>query len=191
MNKVLVILGSTREKRNGEKVANWFMSQVDGKFPEMEFELADLKELDLPWFNSAISPSFADKKYDDPKVQAWSKKVESFDAFVIVAAEYNHGYTAPLKNALDLLHPEWHNKPVTFLSYGGAAAGARAVEQLRQVVIELEMAPIRTGIHIAKFGMVFDDKGEITDPSYLKQVEPLVKQLQWWTQALKAAREKK
>jgi NAD(P)H-dependent FMN reductase len=166
------------------------MNEVSGKYPEMEFELVDLKELDLPWFTSATSPSMANKQYTDPKVQEWSKMVDAADAFIIVNPEYNHGYTAPLKNALDHLYPEWNNKPVAFVSYGGMVGGSRAVQMLRQVAIELQMAPIREGIHIPFIWSALDENGNPKDPIYAQSIEKKIKQLQWWADALKVARGK-
>jgi len=189
MLKTLVILASTREGRTGEKIANWFMDQVNGKYPDFEFELVDLKELNLPWFETG-NPSAMDKKYNDEKIQQWSQKVDGADAFIVITPEYNHGYSAPLKNALDHLFPEWAKKPMAFVSYGGSAGGARSVEQLRQVAVELEMAPIRIGVHIVRAWSELDESGNLQNPAYAKMLESLMQQLKWWGEALQTARQK-
>lgn len=188
MIKVLVVLASTREPRTGEKIAKWYMDQISGKYPEMEFESVDLKELNLPWFHLG-SPKEKDKKYEDEITQQWSDKVDQADAFVIINPEYNRGYPAPLKNALDTLYSEWNNKPIAFISCGASAGGARAVEQLRLVSIELQMAPIREGIHIINVWNEFNDQGGVKSPDYTKSIDRQIKQLQWWADALKNARE--
>jgi NAD(P)H-dependent FMN reductase len=110
------------------------------------------------------------------------------DGYVFVTPEYNFGYPAVLKNALDHIYHEWNNKPVGFVSYGGGAGGSRAVQQLRQVVVELQMAPIRAGIVIPFARRLFDESGGIKDEAYDGRANALLEQLLWWTRALKAAR---
>lgn len=107
----------------------------------------DLRDYPLPFFNDATSPSQRGGKYPESAIQKWADKIAAADAFIIVSPEYNHGYPGVLKNALDSICPEWANKPVGFLSYG-SAGGARSIEQLRQVVIELGMLPIKNSINL-------------------------------------------
>lgn len=131
--------------------------------------------------------------YTDETVARWAKKIAAADAYIAVTPEYNHGYSAVLKNAFDHLYHEWNNKPIGFLSYG-SVGGARSVEQLRQIAIELQMAPIRNAIYIANFWSLLDTNGQAKPGSFTslaENAEKLFSQLNWWAKALKTAREKK
>ena len=117
------------------------------------------------------------------------EKIAQADGYIIVTPEYNHSFSAVLKNALDHGYHEWSNKPAAFVSYsGGAVGGARAVEQLRLVVIELQMAPIREGVHVGGVRQVFDEQGHMTVTTYDDRLLALFRQLRWWGDALQAAR---
>ena len=118
MTKIQIILGSTREGRNGEKVFKW-ITEIAKKNKNFEIETIDLKEWNLPMFNDPKPPFMGEYSYDYTK--KWSKKISEGDGYVIVTPEYNHGYSAALKNALDHLYKEWNNKPVAFVSYGGSS----------------------------------------------------------------------
>lgn len=150
MEKILpvihVIIGSTRPKRFSEKAARYIFDELKKK-QEIHTELIDLRDWPLPFYDEPISPSVNKGNYSNALGKQWAAKVGEADGYIIVTPEYNHGYTAVLKNALDWVFAEWNEKPVGFVSYG-SALGARAVEQLRQVVIELRMVPIRTAVHI-------------------------------------------
>lgn len=195
--KIKIIVGSTRQGRFSEKPAQWIFEEAK-KLKGVEAELLDLRDYPMPFFDSPMSPSMAKGQYANETIKKWAEKINDGDAFIIVAQEYNHGYSAVLKNALDVIYPEWNKKPVGFVSYGGVL-GARAVEQLRQVAIELQMAPIRNAIHIpvdiffaAMMGKgpsgpeMFEPmrKGPMGDP-----VERFFNDILWWARALKAARE--
>jgi NAD(P)H-dependent FMN reductase len=143
---IQVIIGSTRQGRYSEKPAHWIFSEL-GKLESVNPELVDLRDYPLPFFDEAISPMKLNGTYTNPAISRWSEKVKQADAFIIIAPEYNHGYTAVLKNAIDHLYPEWNHKPVGFLSYG-TVGGARVIEQLRLVAIELQLLPIKNAIHI-------------------------------------------
>lgn len=147
--KIQIILGSTRKGRFSEKIAAWVMEQVKN-IPEIEFELLDLRQYPLPFFDEPISPSQIKEPYSNPAVAKWTQKIAEGDAYLVVTPEYNHGYPAVLKNALDYVHKEWAGKKVGFVGFGTLGA-ARAIEQLRQVVIELQMIPIKAAVHITKF----------------------------------------
>lgn len=181
--KILVILGSTRDGRRGEKVANWAMS-VLSKRSDANFELVDLRDWDFPFYNLPASPSTEKGMYQSEIQKKWGEKIESADGFILITPEYNHGYSAVLKNALDYLWFEWNHKPVTFISYGGGAGGVRAVEQLRQVAIELEMVPIREAVLISGIRGAFDEKGNIKDESFNHRLEGVVDKLILWTKNL-------
>jgi len=180
----MFILGSTRDGRNGAKVYDWVKSLAKNR-KDFDAEFVDLKDWNLPYLTDANSPSQG--KYADKKTQEWSKKVASAEGFLVVTPEYNHGYPAVLKNHLDVLYAEWNNKPIGFVSYGGSAAGARSVEQLRLVSIELQMAPIRESLGIPIFTQSFDDKGKLPE-YYEKKLTGQLDQLVWWANALKSAR---
>ncbi len=144
--KICIILGSIRNGRFGERPAKWINEELK-TWEGVDVDFVDLKDYPMPFFDSPTSPSMMEKKYQNENVQKWSAKVDNADAFIIISPEYNHGYSSVLKNALDWLSPEWSRKAVGFVSYG-SASGARAIEQLREVAIELNMAPIRKSVHI-------------------------------------------
>jgi len=146
MVNIQIIVGSTRKGRYSDKPAQWIYTELLA-VPEVKAEIVDLRDYDLPFFNEAVSPSRLNKQYSQPEIIKWSAKVDQADAFIIISPEYNHGYTAVLKNALDHLYSEWGHKPVGFISYGGVS-GARVIEQIRLVSIELQMLPIKNAIHI-------------------------------------------
>ena len=145
MPKLHVILASTRPGRAGEPIADWFVERAlaHGAF---DVELVDLAEVALPFMDEPNHPRL--RRYTQEHTKAWSARVDSADAFVFVTPEYNYGLTAPLKNAIDYLHFEWQHKPVGFVSYGGVAAGTRAVQMLKQVVTTLKMVPIFEAVSI-------------------------------------------
>ncbi len=144
--KIKVIIGSTRQTRFSEKPAQWIFEEAK-KCEGAEMELLDLRDYPMPFFDDPTPPSMAGGVYANETVKKWAEKINDGDAFIMVTPEYNHGYPAVLKNALDVLFPEWNRKPVGFVGYG-SAMGVRAVEQLRLVVVELQMTPIRNAIHI-------------------------------------------
>ena len=156
--KLLVIIASTRPGRIGVPVANWFMEQAavhDG----FELELVDLYELDLPLLDEPNHPRL--RQYTKEHTKAWSATVDSADAVVFVTAEYNHSYTAALKNAIDYLHNEWHHKPLGFVSYGGVAAGTRAMQALKPVAIALALVPVVAAVNIPFVQQFRADDGTI------------------------------
>lgn len=143
---IQIILGSTREGRFSEKPARYIYDEL-AKRQDAEAELVDLRDWPLPFFDQSVTPSYKKEPYPHEIVERWSAKVGGADGFIIVTPEYNHGYPAVLKNALDWVFKEWAHKPVGFVSYG-SVSGARSVEQLREVSIELGLVPIRPAIHI-------------------------------------------
>lgn len=188
--KVQVILGSTRPERFSEKVGKWVFEQISNN-SEIEAELVDLRDYPLPFFDEPVSPAMFEmmkKDYSNEVAKKWARKVAEADAYIIVTPEYNHGYSAVLKNALDYAYSQWNNKPITFVAYG-SMGGARSVEQLRQVAIELQMAPIKEALYFPKFWETFDDNGQPKDPKTNDSLNSLLAQLLWWAKALKEARE--
>ena len=145
MTRIGIILGSTRPGRNGEQVAKW-VYDIASRRDDAEFELVDLRDFPLPHLDEAVPPSLGQYQHDHTK--DWADKIASFDGFVIVTPEYNHGTSGVLKNAIDYLYAEWNNKAVGFVSYG-SVGGARAVEHLRLVVGELQMADVRQQVALS------------------------------------------
>ncbi len=139
MTRIGIILGSTRPNRNGEQVARWVLD-VASRRRDARFELLDLRDYPLPHLDEPLPPSFG--QYQGDHTKRWAAKIASFDGFVIVTPEYNHSTSGVLKNAIDYLYAEWNNKAIGFVSYG-ATGGARAVEHLRLIAGELQMADVR------------------------------------------------
>ena len=176
---VVVILGSTREGRFAPTVARWFMSQAATRY-DMDVTLIDLADVDLP---SAYPSQRSDS------VNAFVRRIGQADAYVVVTPEYNHGYPASLKQAIDLPYDEWRAKPVGFVSYGGVSGGLRAVEQLRQVFAELHVATMRDTVSFHLVGGRFDRGGDPYDPDGCNlAAATMLDQLAWWGTALRAAR---
>lgn len=186
MLKIQIILGSTRPERQSEKVGKWIGSQVS-KNKDLTAEILDLRDYPMPFFNESVPPAMLDGKYSDKTVMKWVSKVKEGDGYIIIAPEYNHGYPAVLKNALDYPYSEWHNKPVAFVSYGGAS-GARSVEQLRQVVSELRMVDLRDAVQLTGVMQAFDEKGQPKDLKLNDFAAKMIDSLVWWAGILKQAR---
>lgn len=188
--KIGVILGSIRKVRRGERVAKWLMSQLP-KSKDVKFELLDLRDYPLPFYNESTSPDSLENGYSNKMATKWAAKIGEMDAFIIITPEYNHGPNAVLKNALDWVYNQWNKKPVAFVSYSpGAAGGIRAVEQLRLISIELQMAPIRDAVHISHVLDTIDENGTLLQGHYNERLSKALDQLLWWAKALKPAREK-
>lgn len=191
MFNIQIILGSTREGRAGEKVANWVIKELR-EFKEIHTELLDLKDYPMPFYGEVLPVETLHHHYKAENAEKWVNKVKEADGYIIITPEYNHGYSAVLKNALDYAYEEWNKKPVAFISYGGVAGGARAVEQLKQVAVELQMAPLRESVHINKIWEAFDkEDGKLVDQEeHSKKLKTVAEHLIWWTDALKTKREK-
>jgi NAD(P)H-dependent FMN reductase len=166
MPKLIIIIASTRPGRVGLPVANWFVDQVT-EHGSFDLEVADLAELSLPLLDEPNHPRL--RRYTKDHTRAWSAIVDSADAVALVTSEYNYGYPAALKNAIDYLHHEWRHKPVGFVSYGGVAAGTRAVQQLKQVVTALAMVPAVASVNIPFVAQFLDDEGVIRGNEIMEQ----------------------
>ena len=183
---IQVIVGSVREGRRAKPVADWVCAHAANR-PDCTLELVDLKDWNLPLMSLAKPPIMGD--YEDPRQQRWAQKIAQGDGYLFVAPEYNHGYSPALKNALDYLYGEWIRKPASFITYGGVA-GARGVEQLRLVLVELRMAPLRDALHIADIGHKLDDGVFDGDANDASQLDVMLDDLVWWGSALTTARRK-
>jgi NAD(P)H-dependent FMN reductase len=166
MPTLMIVIASTRPGRIGLPVAQWFEAQAreHGAF---EIEVADLAEIDLPFMDEPAHPRL--KQYTKAHTRRWSAQVEAADAFAFVMPEYNYGFTAPLKNAIDFLHDEWKYKPVGLVSYGGVSAGTRAAQMLKQVVTTLKMTPLPEAVSIPFVSQFVDDDGVIQPNPTMQQ----------------------
>jgi NAD(P)H-dependent FMN reductase len=186
--RLAIVIGSIRPNRFADHPAQWIatLARQRGDF---DVDMIDLKDYPMPLFAEEASPAYAPSKSE--VARRWQQKVTGFDAYIFTAAEYNHGPAPALKNALDYAYKEWSNKPVAFVGYGGVG-GARAIEQLRLNAIELQMAPIRTAVHILfpDYLAVVKEGKKLGDLPHLNQAgKDMLDQLAWWTGALKAARD--
>src|ERR1700752_4632740 len=147
MLRIAIIIGSTRPGRKAEAVAKW-VYEIAQKRSDAEFELVDIKDFNLPLLDEPVPPIMG--QYNQPHTKIWAAKISSFDGYVFVTPEYNHGISGALKNAIDFLFAEWNNKAAGFVSYGGVG-GARAVEHLRLVMGELQVADVRAQVALSLF----------------------------------------
>lgn len=188
--RIQVILASTRPGRFGEKPATWLMDRLSAR-SDMVVELIDLRDYPLPMFDRPTSPARTLRDYPSEEVARWGRTLDEADGFVVVTSEYNHGYPASLKNALDHVFPELSRKPVAFVGYGNVG-GARAIEQLRLVAVEFEMAPLRHAIHILPElmlpAMQADPFSVELFQSLDERLDVAASNLVWWANALAAAR---
>ena len=192
MTRIAVIISSTREGRFADVPARWVVAELS-EIPEIEVDLVDLRDHPLPEYDIP-TPARTPRKYPSDAIARFAEHIDRADAFIVLAAEYNHGYTAALKNAMDHLFVEWTRKPIAFVGWG-SVGGARAIEQLRQVAVEFEMAPIRYAVHILgdvmRPIMMAEDR---FDPSLMEPMKPrldlLINDLRWWAAALAEARAK-
>jgi NAD(P)H-dependent FMN reductase len=180
-----VIIGSTRPGRIGEAFARWFVPLAE-KHDVFDVELIDLAEVNLPLMDEPHHPRLA--KYQHEHTKQWSATISRADAFVFVTPEYNYGYGAALKNAIDYLHNEWADKAVGFVSYGGVAAGTRAVQQLRQVLSALRMVTAVEAVNLPFAAQFLDDDREVqANDVMLTSVDAMLNELARLTARLRPA----
>jgi NAD(P)H-dependent FMN reductase len=166
MPNLTIIIGSTRPGRAGAAIGQWFAARAR-KHGGFDVNVVDLAELGLPLLDEPNHPRL--QQYTQQHTKDWSAVIDAADAIVFVTAEYNHGYPAALKNAIDFLHHEWRNKPVGFVSYGGVAAGTRAVQQLKQVVTALRMLPVYDNVNIPFHAKLIDSEGVLQPNEVMDQ----------------------
>jgi NAD(P)H-dependent FMN reductase len=188
--RIQVILASTRPGRFGERPAAWLMDRLSTR-SDLVAELIDLRDHPLPIFDQPVPPARTLRNYPTEEIARWGRTLDAADGFVVVTPEYNHSYPASLKNALDYVFPELGRKPIAFVGYG-SVGGARAVEQLRLVAVEFEMAPLRHAIHILPELMVPARNADPFTPDLLApldgRLDLAATDLAWWSRALAAAR---
>ena len=182
-----IIIASTRPGRVGPSVASWINERAiaHGGF---DVELIDLAEVNLPMFDEPKHPRF--RQYVHQHTKDWSATIDRADAFIFVIPEYNYGFNAAIKNAIDYLNAEWQHKPVGFVSYGGVAAGTRAVQMLKQVVTTLKMVPMFDAVNIP-FVQQFLDADRKLQPNDIMEAAAtaMLDELVRWTASLRALRQ--
>src|SRR6267142_69084 len=190
MTVISVIVGSTREGRFSEKPAKWILQHLK-KREGVDARLLDLRDFPMPFFDQLLPPAMPGRPaFKREVVQKWTAAIAQSDGFVFVTPEYNYGPAAVLKNAIDWVYPEWHRKAAGFVSYG-SAMGARSVQQLRETAIEIQLAPIRSSVHIPVATLWAHYQGGDVDAGLAELEAPavaLIEDLLWWTAALKTAR---
>lgn len=184
MIKVAIIIGSTRPGRKAEAVARW-VHEIGRKRGDAEYEVVDIQDFNLPLLDEPVPPSMG--QYSKPHTKAWAAKIASFDAYVFVTPEYNHAPSGALKNAIDYLYAEWNNKAAGFVSYG-SASGVRAVEQLRLIMGELQVADVRAQVMLSLF-TDFENFTTFKPAAFHeKSVNAMLDQLVAWGAAMKTLR---
>ena len=187
MPKIAIIIGSTRPTRFADKPAAWLQGIVAQR-TDAEYEFLDLRDYPMPFFDEVASNAWAPTQNE--VARRWQQKIGAFDGYIFLTPEYNHAPSAVLKNALDQAYVEWVRKPAAFVGYGSVGA-ARAIEQLRLIAVELQMAPTRTGVHIqgADFLGAWQQGAALEDMTHLQPgVQAMLDELTWWANALSAAR---
>lgn len=188
--KIAIIISSTREGRFADKPAQWLLEKAKAR-SEFDVEIVDLRDFDLPFFDEVASNAWVPTQ--DPKAVAWQNKIGEFDGYIFLVAEYNRSITGVLKNALDQAYVEWVRKPAAYVGYGSVGA-ARAIEQLRLISVELQMVPVRQGVHIggSDFFTVWsggkNEPMETIEPAVGPSLNDLFENLAWWANTTKAAR---
>ncbi len=186
MIKLAIIIGSTRPGRKGEAVAKW-VYEIAKNRSDAEYELVDIKDFNLPILDEPVPPAM--QQYSQEHTKVWSQKIASFDGFVFVTPEYNHSTSGALKNAIDYLYKEWNNKSAGFVAYG-SAGGTRAVEHLRLIMGELQVADVRGQVALSLM-TDFENFSVFKPASYHeKTLNTMFEQVVSWATALKTLREK-
>ncbi|WP_127498014.1 NADPH-dependent FMN reductase [Actinoplanes solisilvae] len=184
MTKIGIILGSTRPGRNGEAVAKWVLD-IASKRSDAEYELVDLLDYNLPHLDEAVPPSM--DMYSKPHTLEWAQKIDSFDGFIIVTPEYNHSTSGALKNAIDFLYKEWNNKAVGFVGYG-SVGGARAVEHLRLISAELQLADVRAQVLLSLMNDFENFSKFLPNDYQVQALNTVLDQTVAWSKALEPLR---
>ena len=186
MINIAIIIGSTRPGRVGEDVAKWVF-QITQQRKDAKFELVDIIDFNLPLLDEPVPAAMG--QYSKPHTKAWAAKIDAFDAYVFVTPEYNHATCGALKNAIDFLYQEWNNKAAGFVSYG-SAGGTRAVENLRLIMAELQMASVRNQVILSLSADFENYRVFKPQAHHEKSVNEMLNQLVAWGKALKTCRKK-
>lgn len=188
MLKIKVIAGSIRPGRFNIQPANWILNILKER-TDVEVEFVDLEKINLPFLDEPVPPS--QRKYSKEHTFSWSKMIDETDGFIMVTPEYNHSFSPVLKNAIDYLYEEWNYKPVSFISYGSLAGGARSVEHLRGVAGELKMFDLREQILLPNYWDNLNEKGEYQfNERHVNAAKGIIDDTIFWSGVMKEAREK-
>lgn len=189
MTKIKIILGTTRPERFGEQPANWILNLAKEQ-GGAEFELVDLRAVNLPLFDEPVPPAMGAEPAGD-HTKEWASIVDEADGFIIVTGEYDHTIPAALTNAIQYLAKEWANKPVAYVGYGAAAGGARAIEHLRQMDGQLSQFDISEHVTIPNYWSQMDEQGAWTPNDHqLSDAKKMIETIVFWTDVFKDARAK-
>jgi NAD(P)H-dependent FMN reductase len=183
---IAIILGSTRPGRNGKAVADWVTDKAAAR-TAANYELVDLVDHPLPHIDEALPPTMG--QYTGEHTKKWAKKIGSYDGFIFVTPEYNHSTSGVLKNAIDYLYAEWNNKAAAFVSYG-SLGGARAIEHLRAILSELQVAHVRQQLSFSMFTDFENFSTFAPGPQHDEAAVVLFDQLESWAEAMKTVRER-
>ncbi|MBU1306383.1 MAG: NAD(P)H-dependent oxidoreductase [Alphaproteobacteria bacterium] len=186
--RIGIIISTTRQGRFGERVAGWVAEQAAAR-QDFETEIVDLRDFPLPFFDAVASPAYV--PIETPEARKWANKIAELDGYVFITAEYNHAISGVLKNAMDYLYAEPNRKPAAFVGYG-AVGGARAVEQLRLIAIELDIVPLKKAVHINMeplIGMLREGKDFADYPYLAPTVTTMLDELSWYAHTLRAGRQ--
>ncbi|HKJ30469.1 MAG TPA: NADPH-dependent FMN reductase [Balneolales bacterium] len=187
MAELRIITSTTRPGRKSPVIASWIAEKARGYVP-FNVEILDLAKIDLPMMNEPNHPRL--RKYQHVHTQKWSQMVDTSDAFIFIIAEYNHGFTAPLKNAIDYLSQEWAYKPVGLVSYGGVAGGTRSVHMLKEILTALKMVPLSEGVSIPFIQNFINEDDEFVANEIIDQsADVMLTELLRWTDTLQSMRE--
>jgi NAD(P)H-dependent FMN reductase len=184
MIRLAIIIGSTRPGRKADAVARW-VHEIAKKRNDAEFEVVGILDFNLPLLDEQVPPAMG--QYSKPHTKAWAAKIASFDGFVFVTPEYNHGTSGALKNAIDFLYKEWNNKAAGFVGYG-SAGGVRAVEHLRLVMGELMVADVRAQVMLSLYTDFENFSTFKPAPHHEKSVTTMLEQVITWGKALQIVR---
>jgi len=189
MVTIKIILGSVRPTRFGTQPADWLMELSKQYASRATFELVDLAEVNLPLLDEPKPASSGEYTKDHTK--AWSEVIAPADGFIFVTPEYNHGVAPSLKNAIDYLYAEWTNKPVSFVSYGADAGGARSIEHLRATTAWLQMYDLSETLIMPQYYLNLDEQGAYKfGEEHKKKADAIFEQLLFWAEEMKASRDK-
>lgn len=184
MLKIAIVMGSTRPGRKSDAVATWVYEAAKTR-TDAQYELIDLLDFNLPLLDEPVPPSMG--KYSKPHTKVWAAKVAEFDGFVFVTPEYNHAPSGALKNAIDFLYAEWNNKAAGFVGYG-SAGGTRAVEQLRLIMAELQIATVRAQVGLSLHSDFEHYTTFKPGPQHMGSLNTMLDQLTAWSGALQTLR---
>jgi len=187
MIRLKILITSTRPGRVSPQFAHWIEGLARG-LPAFSVEVIDLKEVNLPFFDEPEHP--AKRQYVHDHTKAWSRTIDEADAFVVIATEYNYGFTAVFKNAIDYLSQEWKHKPVGFVGYGGVAGGTRSIQLMKPVLTSLSLVPVVEAVNLPFFRQYLDAEGKFQPTEdHNRQGLAMLASLEKWATALKPLRE--